>query len=129
MKTPGLFYVDAEGGYLRWCGLFRDTKNDPSVYGIGFSEIWLWSIIDGKYLVNYKHTNNYYNRREATTEEVGKIAKLYETLRSKIYTTIYFLLDQTGIPVYVSLSEEKATKKMEGTEYKLKKKELKINEL
>lgn len=129
MKTPGIFYVDAEDGFLKWCGLFGYTKNEPSVYGIGFSERWLWSIIDGKYLINYEHTNNYFNRREATTEEIGKIAKLYETLKSKIYTTLYFLLDQTGKPVYVSLSEDEVAQKMEGTEYKLHKKILKIDKI
>lgn len=129
MKTPGIFYVDQDGGFLKWCGLFGYTKNETSLYGIGFSERYLWSIIDGKYLVNYEHTDNYFNRREATTEEIGEIVKLYENLKSKIYTTLYFLLDSTGNPVYVSLSEEEAIEKMEGTDYKLHEKLLKINEL
>lgn len=113
MKTSGTLYVDQEGGYLKWCGLFGCTRDDPSPYGIGFSERWLWSIIDGKYLVNCEHTSNYYNRREATTEEIGEILKLYETLKSKIYTSLYFLLDTTGNPIYVSLSEEEVIKEME----------------
>lgn len=77
MKEKGQIYVDGEEGVNSWIGCFCCCK--PGFFGIS-NDVWSWQLVNKSSFYNFKDTNNYWNKRLATKEEIEEIKKLFLNL-------------------------------------------------
>ena len=81
MKDPGKLYIDVKEGVKGWFGMFLETQQG---YNNFINDVWRWQVINSSIVINYQKINNYYNRREATLEEIEEIHSILENLHYTI---------------------------------------------